>query len=708
MLFERFKKLSARKLVAILLTVTLISGMMGAGVYALASASAKTAEGEASAPASSQEENKSVTEGTTSSQGEGGKEETVYVLSGADGSVNSVIVSDWLKNPSGASTITDYTELKEVTNVKGDETYTLDADGNYVWSAEGKDIYYQGTTQKSLPVSVSVRYTLNGKSVSAEDLAGKSGTVTMRFDYKNNQKKTVTIDGKKETIFVPFVMVTGMVLDNDTFSNVKVTNGKIVNDGDRSVVMGLAMPGMQESLGISKKDVELPAYVEVTAEVQNFSLETVLTVATNDVFSSLDGDAVDEKSLKETAQELTNAMDQLLDGASALYDGTGKLLDKSGQLVDGVDALTAGAYELRSGADSLYEGTEALSEGTAALNQGLEELSEKSDVLNNGAAEVFSSLLSAADSQLAAAGLSLPKLTAENYSEVLNGAIASLDEDSVYQMAYQTALSQVTAGVSANEATIRVGVEDAVRKSVLEGVLKAAGQPMTAEEYAQAVAEGVISAEIQAQIEAGVSAQMQSDQVQAQIETAVSEQEETLINQQMKSDAVVSQINAAVEQAKNGADSLSILKAQLDGYHTFYDGLLQYTAGVDEAYRGVSSGEESLVNGAKTLQAGAKSLLDGSDTLYSGLGILQSGSNALVEGVAALDEGAMQLSDGLEAFQTEGIQKIIDLFEGDVGLLVERMKAIISVSQEYQNFAGISKEMNGSVKFIYRTESIGK
>lgn len=131
-------------------------------------------------------------------------------------------------------------------NVKGDETYTVGGDGARVWDAQGNDIYYQGSIEKELPVSLSVSYRLNGQSISPAELAGKSGRVTIRFDYKNNQYETVEIDGKQEKIYVPFVMLTGVLLDNEIFSDVTVSGGKLINDGSRTVVAGIAVSGASE------------------------------------------------------------------------------------------------------------------------------------------------------------------------------------------------------------------------------------------------------------------------------------------------------------------------------------------------------------------------------------------------------------------------------------------------------------------------------
>ena len=176
------------------------------------------------------------------------KEETVYVVADPDGTPNEVIVSDWLKNHSGAATLEDVSDLKDIENVKGDETFTQS--GNKVtWQADGNDIFYQGTSESELPVTQKLTYYLDGKEVTPEELAGKSGEVTIRFDYTNNQKVTEKIDGKDEDIYVPFMAVSGMIL-GDEFSDIEVENGKVISDGSNNVVVGYALPGLKESLNV--------------------------------------------------------------------------------------------------------------------------------------------------------------------------------------------------------------------------------------------------------------------------------------------------------------------------------------------------------------------------------------------------------------------------------------------------------------------------
>ena len=675
------------------------------------------------------------------------KDETVYVLAGADGSVQKIIVSDWLKNELGSASLTDKSGLSNIENVKGDESYSINGDNMTVWDAQGNDIYYQGDIQKELPVGLTVRYTLNGKAVSPEQLKGQSGKVTIRFDYENRQYETVQINGQNQRIYVPFAMLTGMILDNDTFRNVTVTNGKLVNDGDRTVVVGLAFPGLQENLNLSRDQLSIPSSVEITADVTDFSLGMTVTLACNDLFSQL-GD-VDLGSLDAAGSlnKLTNAMDQLLNGSSALYDGLTTLLDKSGELAAGVEELAQGAAAIKAGADSLDEGAAELKAGLADLSEGLNKLSANSAALNGGAEQVFNSLLETATAQIRAKGLTVPDLTIENYAEELNKLIKSLDETTVYE----NALTQVTDAVEKQRPLITQKVTAAVRQEVeakvtaavkteattaaqaqvAENVIRTA-TGMTKKDYDAAVAAGqipqatqdAVNAAIQAQlsdpdvqkqinaaveaqmasetvkntIKAQTDAQMKTEKVQATISQNVELQVKKAIAENMASDEVQKQLQAASE----GSKTLIALKASLDDYNAFYLGLLDYTAGVDEA----AEGSNELYAGAGDLKDGTAELRAGAAKLYAGVLQLKDGTPALVNGVTQLKNGAMQLSEGLQQLNKEGIQKLTKLLQDDLGDLTARVQATIDVSRDYRSFSGISDDASGQVKFIYRTDEI--
>lgn len=727
----------ARKFISLALCAVVLFAAVGTFVFAL------TGEGK-----ESEDENQETTI-NASAEAETSKDETVYVLAGADGTVQKIIVSDWIKNAMAADSLEDKTELSDIENIKGDESFTLGGDNSCVWDAQGNDIYYQGNIEKELPVQMSVCYTLDGQAIAPEALAGQSGHVTIRFDYQNMQYEEVLLDGKTEKIYVPFTMLTGMLLDTEVFRNVTISNGKLINDGDRIAVVGIAFPGLQEDLAISKEKLDIPDYVEISADVENFEMGMTMTLATTELFGAIDSDKLDLHELSDAMAELTDAMDQLMDGSSQLYDGLCTLLEKSGDLVSGINKLAEGAAQLKAGAESLDSGAAQLQAGAAQLSSGLNTLNANSGSLNGGARQVFSSLLSMANTQLSEAGLSVPALTIDNYASVLDGVIASLDDTAVYQ----AALEQVTATVNANrgmieekvtetvqaqvEAEVSAQVTAAVQETVTQAVHENEAQfraaviqqalGMTVEEYKAAIEAGLVTQEqqdavnaaveaamqaeidarmqreeIQAQINAvtqqTVGEQMQSDEIQALIASNTELQVHQAISEAMSSDAVQAQLSAAAE----GAKSVIALKSSLDSYNAFYLGLITYTSGVSSA----AAGANELKTGADALKAGTSELSAGAAELLQGIQTMKDSAPALVDGITQLRDGSMELSDGLKQFNEEGIQKLIEAVDGDLDGLSNRIRVTADVAKHYTSFSGISEDMDGDVKFIYKTDSI--
>lgn len=712
---------TTKKILAICLCAALCLG--GAGM-AFAQASSKKADDQ---PVSAAQQ-------AAELQQKISKDETVYVLTGADGSVKKIIVSDWLKNELGSASVADKSDLSDIENVKGDESYTINGDNMTVWDAQGNDIYYQGNIQKELPVGLSVRYYLDGKSVSPEELKGKSGKVTIRFDYENRQYETVQINGVNQRIYVPFAMLTGMILDNDTFQNVKITNGKLVNDGDRTVVVGLAFPGLQENLNLSRDDLSIPDSVEITADVTNFSLGMTVTLACNDLFSQL-GD-VDLTSLDSTSalDQLTGAMDQLLSGSSSLYEGLSTLLDKSGELVSGVEELAQGAAAIKSGADSVDDGAAQLKAGLADLSSGLNTLSANSEALNSGAKQVFNSLLETAATQIRAKGLNVPDLTIENYAEELNTLIKSLDETTVYE----TALKQVTDAVEAQRPVITQKVTEAVRQQVETKVAAAVRQQVTEEvtaavqqqvtatvtdtvqqqvaeqviqaaanmskaDYDAAVAAGIIPQQTQDAVNAAIQAQMGSEAVQSKIAENVSAQMASEAVQSKITENIDTQISSEAVQATitENTDAQMQTKAIQATIQQQTELQVQKAISENMASDAVQSQLKKASEGAQTLIA-LKASLDDYNTFYLGLLTYTGGVDDAAAGANALYAGADQLKDGtaqLRAGAAQLYNGVLQLQDGTPALVsgVTQLKdGAMQLSEGLQQFNrdGIQKLVN--------------
>lgn len=205
------------------------------------------------------------------------KTETVYVNLKANGDVSKVSVSDWLHTDKNEVYVDDMSDLENITNVKSKVTPVTDGE-KLRWNMPDTDLYYSGTTDRELPISVQLKYYLDGKEIKPEDLAGKSGEVKIDIKMINNASKDGFVNGKKHKVYLPMLVVGGMVLPEGTFSGVTVKNGQSIGDGSKEIVVFTGMPGFSESLGFSEKDLGdlgglvIGSEASVTATVENFSL----------------------------------------------------------------------------------------------------------------------------------------------------------------------------------------------------------------------------------------------------------------------------------------------------------------------------------------------------------------------------------------------------------------------------------------------------
>lgn len=352
------------------------------------------------------------------------KEETVYVVADSKGKTKTITVSDKLKGAGKESTVSDVSELKDIENTNGDETFEGSND-DMTWHTAGDDIYYQGKSDKSLPVGVSFTYYLDGEEIEPEDLVGKSGKLTIDIEYENNTETTVNVDGRDQTTKIPFVMMTGLIMPSDKFSDITIHNGKIIDDGSKSIVVGFGMPGLSDILDVDRlKDSEensldfddikdkvdnqsIPESVEIKADVKDFELDSTYTVAINDVFNEIDFSDVSSLSdLTSKVSELEDATLKIVDGSKELSDGTKTLKDNYVKLdsgiaelqngiksyTDGVNTASGGASELYNGAVSLRDGLGALSANSAALSKGASDASDGVKAYVSGVEQIKSGI----------------------------------------------------------------------------------------------------------------------------------------------------------------------------------------------------------------------------------------------------------------------------------------------------------------------------
>lgn len=654
---------------------------------------------------------------TDTMQSPDAKEETVYLITDANGKVNQTIISNWLKNGSANAEIADVSELTDIENVKGDETFTQNG-SQITWQADGQDIYYRGTTTKEIPISEQITYYLDGKEIAPDALTGKSGKVTIRFDYTNRARTTAKINGKKTDIYVPFTVVSGMIL-NDGFRNVRVNNGRVLSDGNRIAVIGIAMPGLKESLDINENDFdddfEFPEYVEVTADVEDFSLEMTATAAMAGLLSDSDlADGLDFTELDQTLDDMSDAMNQLKDGGGELADGLDTLNDSMGGFTDGVSSLASGVSAYTDGASKLAEGIHTLNDRSGALESGVNRLDESAKTISDGVQKLDQTLHTKMSEKEKAAVKKEVDQTIEaqfqkgtdTYQTIYHAAVQNFEHTMTNETTVQTVQTGIQTGLEAQGLTSEGVVAALAQYYAINGFTDASGQTFSAEAcqanvpgtettyaafFANAVLNGGLSSALANGITSGIAGQGS-----AQVGEAVAGACETAAKQAGEAAAV-----SGVESAKQQIAAAIEAKDEKSGHS-----LVSGTKALSEGTRQLAESVPALKNGIGQLVSGADELTGNNTTLTDGVAKLSDGAGKISDGAGRLGDGAHELSDGLKEFDKKAVKKMVDAYNGDVKELTERVKEIVKAGENYRTFSGAPDGMDATTKFIFRTDGI--
>lgn len=620
------------------------------------------------------------------------KEESVYVNAGADGSVTGITVSDWLKNAGINGTISDKSTLKDIQNVKGEETFEQNGEG-LNWSAGSNDIYYQGTTDKELPVSVSLSYRLDLKEISPEELAGKSGKVEIQVKYTNHSSVRKKVNGEQEKMYTPFLMATGVILPTEKFTNVEVDHGRIVNEGSNNIVVGFGVPGMVESLDLSGETAEkFPSEFTVTADVSDFSLGNTITYASASILSDLEVD--DDSTLDDLEDDIETLVDssgELVDGSKTLSDKLGELQDKFGEYADGEKELNKGINDLAAGGNKLAKGVKEYPAGVDSLANGTKDYVNGAKKITDGASQIYD------------AAKEMPGGYKE-FSGGISKYTAGVDE--IAEKMKTSGLAQGAASVSAGISELNGNLEKLKEsydsyETIIAGIQAQAG--MTEDEgQKQAL---LAYAEALKKLSTG-----QKDSVTA-LAGATSEKSK------LKSGA--SQVSGGIKQVADGISAVAAESSKLraaDGkmttsIQTLTAKLKELSEGgakLSKNYKKLLAGAKKILKATKSVKSGSSELIRGAAKLKKGSGKLHSSTAKVTDGITKLGEGAIELKDGMAEFDEKGIQKINEKYEDDFLTLKDRLSALLDISKEYTNFSGIGTGMDGEVKFIIETAAIEK
>ena len=606
------------------------------------------------------------------------KDETVYTNAKSNGEQYQTIVTDHLINEEDEKLLKDMTNLLNIENTSGDEKFTQDGE-SLVWEADSNDIYYKGETNQELPVKLNIKYELDGKEISSDEIAGKSGKVKITISFENKEEHEVQINGKTEKMYTPFVVATGTYINNDNNKNIEVTNGKAIDDGSKTMVVGLTFPGMQESLNIDKDTLEIPTSIEITMETTNFEMNNIINYTTPkliedselDIFSKLD----DIYSKVETLQ---SASKQIENGAKTLSDGTTTYVEKSeefnqalNKFSNGVSSantsyssIDTGIKNLNAQVPDLTSGTKSLSDNLGAVNNGVKTMSDMLD----GSQESMNNLKSGAQSVSGGLTQLSTAMKTTDYTEQINKINSQIDTNKKMITSLNTTTDQ----------------------------LKKVSQDTTLSETAAQA--------IKAQIVANESTITTLEADNAYLDNMIT----SLNASNTQIEKLKQQVDTLAKGAGDVSQGVNDLLDQVGALNTNIKGLYTNTGkmavGANKLYQGtlgLEAGTTKLAQGSAQMKAGLSTINTSSQALYSA-------NNQLVEGAKTIQSGASELAEGTAEFNKTGIDVICNYITGDLKNLETRAEKLKELSDEYNTFTKLDNENKGKVKFITIVDSIKK
>lgn len=574
------------------------------------------------------------------------KDETVYTKLDNTGENYKTIVSTHIVNDNNSDIIDDLSDLLNIKNTSGNEEFIQDGN-KLTWKSNKNDIFYQGESSKELPIECTIKYELNGEEISAENIAGKSGTVKITLEYKNKEERIVNINGKEIKMYVPFVVAFGTVINNENASNIKISSGKIINDGTKSIVTGIVVPGLQESLGISKTDVDIPNNIEITMDAKNFEMSNIISYVTPKILEKDDLNMFNKvDKLYGEAENLQSSMNQIQDGITSLTDGT--------------KTLTSGTIQLKNGTLTAYNGANQIS---SEVNKSIKSLS-----LDNTNA-LDEQTLKAIETQAESSSILTPKQKEDiiivtdkgidDESAIIKEQFVANAKQIAEETALQTAMS--TAKIVAKQTAMQTAIS--LNPNLTNEQLEAIGEQASS----SAVLTDTQKIQIKKQADNGIEAKR----------TAIEQQGITSIKAISQKVAITSAQAGATIAAKKTASTVAN-----------------------------QVGNTVKATASKTVVSQMKTLSNGLNQLTNGLNTLNTGATDLENGAIALQNGSETLKTGIITYNEEGISKICNYIQNNVKNLSKRIEKLTELSKDYSNFTMLNKENEGNVKFIMIIDAI--
>lgn len=617
------------------------------------------------------------------------KDETVYSKLNSDGSSYSTIVNSHINNEEENNIINDLSDLLNIKNTNGEQQFTLD--GNILsWNAEGSDIYYQGESNKVLPIECNIKYELDGIEVPAEELAGKSGRIKITIEYINKDLHMVQINGKNEKMYTPFTAICGTIINNENNKNIEIKNGKIINDGTKSIVLGISMPGMQESLDISKDKLDIPSIVEITMDSTYFKLNNIMTYITPKVIQKDDIDVLNKvNEIYSQVNTLKSSSKMLVEGGNELKKGTTTYNEKSQgfngamkQITNGVSTVNSNYSKLNDGINTLNSGSENLKDGAEKLNQGIKEASNKLSNIPSNIEKLYQGT--------------------KTLNSGINGENGLVSGVNILQTNLTETTKTTITELTKNNKILKTEIEKLnVEKTEIDAQIK------TLSELKNNLTLDKDKTSIQSIITQLQNRKSEITNRTATLQNIVTENTKviTMLTPTQETNNKLQVLKKGVTEISTGVKTLeeSVSKLNVEA-EKLPESLKQLTEGSAI----LEVGTKTLSAGTNTLNSNSKLLKNGINSLNSNTNKLLDANNMLTEGAEIIENGATTLAEGITKFDNEGIQKVYNYINGDVKNITTRLEKLQELADEYNNFTMLEDGNNGNVKFIMIMDSIKK
>ena len=672
------------------------------------------------------------------------KDENVFLFLNPDGSIQSQVVSDWLHSDSGLRGVTDRTSLTDITNLKSDAAYTLNGDA-LTWDTDDHDVYYQGSSTQTPPVTASIRYELNGQEMTAAEMLGKAGHVKITVKLTNHLKKTYQIGGAARSVYTPFATVVSMALGADDFTNVKAEHGTVQTDSQTQLVAFVTLPGMQETFkglltgDLSDLNDKLLDEVTLEADTDAFVMPTILLAASSSV-EDLRDTVDDIPSLDETLNEVRDGMDELKDGSVDLDDGAHELDDGAHDLHDGAKELDDGASDLKDGAKDLDDGAKKLNDKMGEFSAKYTEFDAGVSGAKSGTETLYAGLAKMKgqmDERMLPGLARAAQLQAdlEGQMGTIQGVLGSIPETSQLEEAQDTVTQAVTDAATNAANTAGQAVADAASDTAAQtsqAYAAAIGALLDNEELGfsdeqkaavqaalSGVAEGLASEDNQEAVAATAQAAGEKTAAQVAAQGKVIQEalapvaglDTTAMKQQVgevstTANELMGLMNTLTTSLYNGENPLDD--------ETIYGGTSQMAAGAQQLVGGAAtlsgySGQfkeaiGQFKGGTGELADGTGKLLDGTGELKDGTQELLDGTVDLVDGTGKLVDGTQELLDGVDEFRDKIEEKAGDVDTKQIDDALDTLDALQTEAESYTTYTGTPDGAEASIKFVMKVE----